>query len=1081
MTEYDSGADYTVDYITFDGTATFGGGGPGPGPGPGGSTFSSRSGISGASGRVTGSNVGASKEFGEPSHAGNRGGASLWWSWTAPATGTVTFDTQGSDFDTLLAVYTGSSVGALTEVDSDDDTIGRQSEVSFVAQQGVVYHIAVDGYSGVTGSIVLNWSQVGGGPGPGPGLGGSTFSLRSGISGASGVVTGSNAGASKEFGEPNHAGNRGGASLWWSWTAPATGTVTIDTQGSDFDTLLAVYTGSSVGGLTRVASDDDTIGRQSQVSFVAQQGVVYHIAVDGYSGATGSIVLNWSQVGGGPGPGPGLGGSTFSSRSGISGASGRVTGSNVGASKEFGEPSHAGNRGGASLWWSWTAPVTGTVTFDTQGSDFDTLLAVYTGSSVGALAAVASDDDTIGRQSEVSFVAQQGVVYHIAVDGYSGATGSIVLNWSQAGGPGPGPGPGGAGGDSFVSRSSISGASGRETESNVGASKEFGEPSHAGNRGGASLWWSWTAPVTGTVTIDTQGSDFDTLLAVYTGSSVGALTVVASDDDTIGRQSEVSFVAQQGVVYHIAVDGYSGATGSIVLNWSQAGAPGPGPGPGGAGGDSFVSRSSISGASGRETESNAGASKEFGEPNHAGNAGGASLWWSWTAPATGTVTIDTQGSDFDTLLAVYTGSSVGALTVVASDDDTIGRQSEVSFVAQQGVVYHIAVDGYSGAAGSIVLNWSQAASGSETTTTPSVTQQFADNVVVMRIPGSLATDPFDVDQFRELSRAFYGKYQDAFDFLIFISNLPEYEDNESVSYYGIHIRIRNAVEGTGLPVGTYRTQTGSTDRLKGILHFPYFGGLTNGPSLHEILHSWANYVLPTTIRSHWGFSSANGQLGGFDLANLVEHGGGKYSAGDFGTNANGGNSLPYSPIELYLAGLIPPSQVPDLWVAKDGARTNERDESGNLIFTALDVETYSIERIVRENGARVPDYRNSQRAFRAAAILLVDETHPATRMALQELSDAVQDFSHPGSDENRFSYNFWEATGGRATLTMNGLVQRSMVGSSPSTGDLYTIMDPNGHEESEDIGIGRSEEHRWMTLPETHGIVDLGEGDVSPP
>ena len=668
------------------------------------------------------SNVGASKELYEPNHAGNRGGASLWWSWTAPATGTVTFDTQGSDFDTLLAVYTGGSVGALTVVASNDDAIGRQSRVSFVAQQGVVYHIAVDGYSGATGSIVLNWSQAGAigpgpGPGPGPGVGSDSFSSRSGISGASGAVAASNVGTSKEFGEPNHAGNRGGASLWWSWTAPATGTVTFDTQGSDFDTLLAVYTGGSVGGLTLVASDDDTIGRQSQVSFTAQQGVVYHIAVDGYSGATGSIVLNWSQAGAigpgpGPGPGPGVGSDSFSSRSGISGASGAVAASNIGASKELYEPNHAGNRGGASLWWSWTAPATGTVTFDTQGSDFDTLLAVYTGGSVGALTVVASNDDAIGRQSRVSFVAQQGVVYHIAVDGYSGATGSIVLNWSQAGaiGPGPGPGPGpGVGSDSFSSRSGISGASGAVAASNVGTSKEFGEPNHAGNRGGASLWWSWTAPATGTVTFDTQGSDFDTLLAVYTGGSVGGLTLVASNDDAIGRQSQVSFTAQQGMVYHIAVDGYSGATGSIVLNWSQAGGPGPGPGPGpGVGSDSFSSRSGISGASGAVAASNVGASKEFGEPNHARNRGGASLWWSWTAPATGTVTFDTQGSDFDTLLAVYTGSSVGALTVVASNDDAIGRQSEVSFVAQQGMVYQIAVDGYSGATGSIVLNWSQA-------------------------------------------------------------------------------------------------------------------------------------------------------------------------------------------------------------------------------------------------------------------------------------------------------------------------------------------------------------------------------------
>ena len=265
-----------------------------------------------------------------------------------------------------------------------------------------------------------------------------------------------------------------------------------------------------------------------------------------------------------------------------------------------------------------------------------------------------------------------------------------------------------SGSDSFFSRSAISGASGQGSGSNSGGSKESGEPIHAGNTGGASMWWSWTAPATGMVTFDTEGSDFDTLLAVYTGGSVGALSLVASDDDTIGRQSEVSFTAQQGVAYHIAVDGYGGATGSILLNWQQGTSVDPGtedPVTVDSGSDSFFSRSAISGASGQGSGSNSGGSKESGEPIHAGNTGGASMWWSWTAPATGMVTFDTEGSDFDTLLAVYTGGSVGALSLVASDDDTIGRQSEVSFTAQQGVAYHIAVDGYGGATGSILLNW----------------------------------------------------------------------------------------------------------------------------------------------------------------------------------------------------------------------------------------------------------------------------------------------------------------------------------------------------------------------------------------
>src|SRR6266851_1725342 len=85
--------------------------------------------------------------------------------------------------------------------------------------------------------------------------------------------------------------------------------------------------------------------------------------------------------------------------------------------------------------------------------------------------------------------------------------------------------------------------------------------------------------------------------------------------------------------------------------------------------DAFASAQSISGSSGTVTGTSSGATKESGEPNHAGNAGGHSVWYRWVAPASTSVAIDTVGSSFDTLLAVYTGTSVSALTAVASNDD----------------------------------------------------------------------------------------------------------------------------------------------------------------------------------------------------------------------------------------------------------------------------------------------------------------------------------------------------------------------------------------------------------------------------
>ena len=91
--------------------------------------------------------------------------------------------------------------------------------------------------------------------------------------------------------------------------------------------------------------------------------------------------------------------------------------------------------------------------------------------------------------------------------------------------------------------------------------------------------------------------------------------------------------------------------------------------------------------------------------------------------------------------------------------------------------------------------------------------------------------------------------------------------------------------------------------------------LLYGPSLHELMHNWANFNINTTCFDpfgpgsgsydfipHWGFSGCGGQLGGFDQSTLVGNVGGnpnQYTAGinghaGFGQFANGGNGLPYS-------------------------------------------------------------------------------------------------------------------------------------------------------------------------------------------
>ena len=123
--------------------------------------------------------------------------------------------------------------------------------------------------------------------------------------------------------------------------------------------------------------------------------------------------------------------------------------------------------------------------------------------------------------------------------------------------------------DAFANRITLSGSAGSTARSNFYASKEGGEPNHAGNSGGRSIWWRWTASTGGILTIDTFGSSFDTLLAVYTGTSVSSLTPVASNDNSgNSSQSFVSFGVVAGTSYQIAVDGANGAQGNVGLHWS---------------------------------------------------------------------------------------------------------------------------------------------------------------------------------------------------------------------------------------------------------------------------------------------------------------------------------------------------------------------------------------------------------------------------------------------------------------------------------------------------------------------------------
>ena len=513
------------------------------------------------------------------------------------------------------------------------------------------------------------------------------FANRITLSGAAVSTTGANNNASAESGETAHAGSPAATSVWWSWIAPSSGTLTLSTAGSVPAMRIALYTGGTVSSHSAVAST--TVGTST---FAVTSGTTYHVAIDSIANRTGSISLSLSLS---APPTSRPANDNFAAAIVLTGSSANASAVTTAATAEIGESSHGSSRPAAkSVWYKWTAPAAGLCTVNTRGSDFDTLLAIYTGTAVNALTLVASDDDNGGNStSEASFSTVAGAVYNIAVDGYAAAAGNVSLGLIfTAGASVPA-------NDNFADATILTGSVASANGSNGATSRQTGEPAHASNRASHSVWFRWTAPSSGLVFVSTIGSSFDTVLAVYTGSTLASLQPVSSDDDSGGNSTSlVGFNATTGTVYSFAVDGYSGVTGNYALNLLlSSGAPAN---------DSFSTPATLL-SDVRAAALNTLATVQAGELAHfPGTAASKSLWWRWTATSTGFVSVTTAGSTFDTVLAVYTGTALNALTTVAQNNEASydDSTSTVFFRAVAGRAYLIAVDGYySSAFGTIAL------------------------------------------------------------------------------------------------------------------------------------------------------------------------------------------------------------------------------------------------------------------------------------------------------------------------------------------------------------------------------------------
>ncbi|MBI5567855.1 MAG: hypothetical protein HY870_23360, partial [Chloroflexi bacterium] len=227
-----------------------------------------------------------------------RGWHSVWYAYTATAAGTLHVDTVGSNYDTVVGVWRGA-FGSLTSVGCDDDSGGSYtSSVNAAIASGTTYYIEVAGYySYSSGNLVISVNTATGSAPPNDDFGSAFVISSTPYTYTQNTATGTTAADDPTF--PTSCGTGGGSrhshSVWYAFTAPGDGELHVDTSGSGYDTVMAVWTGSR-GALTAAGCDDDVnwpSDPTSAVDISVNAGTTYYVEVVSYNnGAGGSLTFH---------------------------------------------------------------------------------------------------------------------------------------------------------------------------------------------------------------------------------------------------------------------------------------------------------------------------------------------------------------------------------------------------------------------------------------------------------------------------------------------------------------------------------------------------------------------------------------------------------------------------------------------------------------------------------------------------------------------------------------------------------------------------------------------------------------------
>lgn len=229
-------------------------------------------------------------------------GPDVWFSWTPRCSGTAEVNTIGSSFDTVLSVHLACpDANSLHSAGCSDDAFpspSRDSQLQFQYFAGTQYLIRVAGYNGAQGNFALAINEF-----QTP-TNDACTNAQIAFNGPTAFKTckATTDGPTNDTAFSNDEDIR--LDVWFRYVATATGTVNVNTCGSNFDTILQVYPGTTcpISNSEAIAHNDDfapicngnTVG--SALAFNATAGSTYTLRVGGYNSASGPSFGNGNLV-----------------------------------------------------------------------------------------------------------------------------------------------------------------------------------------------------------------------------------------------------------------------------------------------------------------------------------------------------------------------------------------------------------------------------------------------------------------------------------------------------------------------------------------------------------------------------------------------------------------------------------------------------------------------------------------------------------------------------------------------------------------------------------------------------------------